>query len=118
MHLAAYLMELLCNGVCDSTANTAAYNSYLLETFCMSCSAERACKVMKTFALVHMIKLFGSCTNYLEDNGNSTLFSVKISYCKGDSLAVLICSENDELTGLRLFCNCGSFDIHKCYSGV
>ena len=118
MYLNTEVVELLCNRVCDSTANTAADNSDLLEAFCLSCTAERSNEIVETFALVEVVELFCCSSYYLENNSNCTCAAVKISNSERDTLAVLISSENDELTGLCLLSDLGCSDLHKGNSRV
>ena len=113
MNLAADAVKLLCNRVCNGTANSAAHNCNLFESLCMGSSAERSRKILKAVALIHMIELLCCSADDLEYNGNSTLFPVIIGNCKGDPFAVFICSENNELTGLCLCGNSRCFNVHK-----
>ena len=74
--------------------------------------------VMDSDQLLLVVELLGGSTNDLVDDGNGTCLAVIGSDGQGDTLAVLIHTQDDELAGLSLSCHHGSFDLHQGDSGI
>lgn len=56
-------------------------------------------KVQQRVAFLEGIQLFGGIADFLENNGDSTLFSVIICNGQRNTLAFLINAEDNELSG-------------------
>ena len=73
--LSAQVVELLCDGVCDSAAHAAAYYSDLLQTFSVARNAEGSYEVVNELALFEVVQLFSRSAHDLEDCLLYTSFS-------------------------------------------
>ena len=111
-------MQLLCYGQSDSAADAAADDADVLETLKMGGNAEGTDEVLNVLTYLLVVELFGSCADNLENDPYGACLAVIVSDGKGDTLAVSINAQDDELTGLGLGRNEGSFNVHHRYGGV
>ena len=111
-YLAAHFMQLLCNGQSDGAADAAADDANALQPFDMGCNAKGTDEILNVFAFFFCIKQSCCCADNLENDSYCALFSVITRNGQGDSLAVFVDAQNDELTGFCLFRHEGSFDFH------
>ena len=111
-HRTALLMQLLRDRISYRTAHAAADDGHLLQTLRMGRNAQRSYKIMNRISFFQMIEFHGRCPYDLEDDRNRSLFPVKIGYCQRNSLAILIHTQDDKLTRLRLLGDQGRFHFH------
>ena len=67
---------------------------------------------------VETVEFFRSSADNLENNSNAAVFTVVVSDSKGDTFALAVCSEDNELTRFSLSGNTGSVNFHKCHIGI
>ena len=106
-------MHFLGDGVCDSAADAAADNADLLQTVHLGSLAEGADEVGDVIAFLHGVQHFGGAAGSLYHNGNGAFFAVIACYGNRSTLALLIQTEDDELTCLRVLCDQRSFDLEQ-----
>ena len=116
--LSAQVVELLCDGVCDSAAHAAAYYSDFLQTFSVARNAEGSYEVVNELALFEVVQLFSRSAHDLEDDRDSALFSVKVRDSQRDSLSLCVNSEDYELSRFSLLGDHRSVNFHKSNCGV
>ena len=86
-------MKLLRDRKRNCTTNATAYDTNLLKTVKVSSYTERTNEVLKVFALFLVIELFSSAANDLENDLNGACLAVISCNGKGNSLALLVNSE-------------------------
>ena len=118
VNLAAFGVQLLSHGQSDGAANAAANNGDLLLTGSLGCVAQGANEVLQVVALFLGVQLDGSSADNLENDGDSALLTVKTGDGQRDALAILIHTQDDELTGLSLLGDQGSLDLQQGDGGV
>ena len=109
-------MHLFCDGVSDRAADAAADNADLLEPVHLGRAAEGADEVGDIVALLNGVEHLRGAAGGLHHDGDGALFSVPARYGDGDTLALLIQTEDDELTRLRMLCDKRSFDLEQADS--
>ena len=117
MNLCAAIVEFLQHGISDGATNAAAHHADLLLTLGLGRLTQRANEVLQVIALLLVAQLLGGGTDSLDDDGHRALLAVIVVNGDGDTLAVLIHTQDDELTGLRLLRHHGSLDLVEDHSG-
>ncbi len=118
MNHGTLLMKLSCNRQRNGASYAAPHNGNLFQALCLCCISQRSDKIRQGISFFFLIQSFGGAADDLIDDGNRSLFPVVTGNGKRDPLPVLIHSQNDELTWLRLFCNERGFDLHPADCGV
>ena len=113
VNLSAHFVQLLGLRICDSAAQTAADNSDLFQTLKLAGLAERADKIMQTFALVQAAERLRGRADLLKDDGDRTLFAVKVRDGERNALALCADTQDDELTRLCLAGNVRGVNHHE-----
>ena len=62
--------------------------------------AKGACEVEDDVPLFQSSEVFGRFTDFLKNNGDRSVFGIRIGDGQGDSFTVFIDAQNDELPGL------------------
>ena len=106
-------MHFLGDGVCDGAADAAADDADLLQTVHLGSLAERADEVGDVVAFFNGVEHSGGAACGLNHDGNGALFTVVACNGDGGTLALLVKTEDDELTGLRMSRNQRSFDLEQ-----
>ena len=73
---------------------------------------------MHGLALFEGVELHGTCTDDLENDGDSAGLTVKAGNGQGDTLGVLLSTDNDKLAGLCLLGNERRMDPEFGHGGV
>ena len=118
MHFSAAVVELLQDRISDRAANAAADNADLLLTLSFGSLTQGTHKVMEIVALIHVGKLLRGSTDGLDNDGNSALLGVIIVDGDGDTLAVGIHAQDNELAGLGLLGNQRGLDLVESNGGA
>ena len=58
VNLTSELVELLCDGICDSTTNATANYCYLFKSFCVRGNSKGANEIVNVFTFVKKVELF------------------------------------------------------------
>ena len=111
MDLGPAVVELLQHGIRDGAADTAAHHADLLLALGLGGLAQGAHKVLEAVALFHAAQLFRGGAHGLDDDGDGALLRVIVVDRYGDSLAVLIHAQDDELARLGLLGDQGCLDL-------
>ena len=106
-------MHFLCDGVGDSTTNAAADDADLLQTVHLGSLAEGTYEVGDIIAFLNGVQHLGGAAGSLYHNGYGALFAVIACYGNRSTLALLIQTEDDELTCLGVLCDQRSFDLEQ-----
>ena len=106
-------MHLLGDGVGDSTADAAADNTDLLEAVHLGGLAERAYDIGDEIALLDGVEHFRGAAGRLNHDGNGALFPVIARDGDGNAFALLIQTEDDKLTRLRMARDQGRFNLKQ-----
>ena len=117
MDLSAIVMELLQHGIRNGAANAAAHNGDLLLALGLGGLAQGSHEVCQAIAFLHVAELHSGGANRLNNDGDGALFGIIGVDGDGDTLAVFIRPQDDELTGLSFFGNEGRFDLIESYGG-
>ena len=117
MDLGSAVVELLQNGIRDGAAHAAADDTDLLLALGFGGLAQGAHKVVQILALLLVAELFGGGAHGLDNDGDSALLAVIVMDGDGDTLAVFIHPQDDELAGLCLFGNHRSLDLIQDHGG-
>ena len=111
--LDAHFVQLLGLRIRDRTAQTAADDSNLFEAVELALLAERADEVVQAVALVQRAERLRGRADLLENDGDGTLFTVKICDRERNTLAFCADTQDDELTRLCLAGNVRGLDHHQ-----
>jgi hypothetical protein len=84
----------------------------------MSRYAQGAYEVLDVIACFLVRKLLGGGAHDLENDLYGAVLTIRTCDGQRNSLAVFIHAKNDELTGTRLVCHEGSFDLELNHGGV
>ena len=117
MDLGAVIMKFLQHRICNGAAHTAADHADLFLALSNSSLAQGAHEVLEIVTLVQMAELLCGGAHSLDDDGNSPFFGIVIVDSDGNTLAILIYAENDELARLGLLCDQRRFDFVQGHSG-
>ena len=118
MDLGAAVVKFLQHRIRDGAAHAAADHADLLLALGLGGLAQGTHKVVQTLALLLVAQLFGGGSHGLDDDGHGTLLAVIIMDSDGDTLAVLIHAQDDELARLCLFGHHGCLDLIEDHSGL
>ena len=118
MDLSAVVMELLQYGIGDSATHAAANHADLLLALGLGGLAQGAHEVLEAVALVQMGQLLSSGADRLDNDGDGSFFRVIVIDRDGDTLAVLIHPQNDELARLRFLGYQGSLNLIQGNGGT
>lgn len=116
--LTAHIVESLSYRESYRAADTASDDADLLETLELGSGTEGTDEVPDIFALVFIIELKSGRADDLEDDPYGACGAVVAGDGEGDTLALLIDAEDNELTGLSLCGDERSLDIHHGDSGI
>ena len=89
----------------QSVSCTAANDADLLEAFHLGRLAQGSDDIQQIIAFLQLIHQHGRSADGCVDQIDSTLLRIMSCHSQGDSLSVLIGTEDDELTRLRLASN-------------
>ena len=106
-------MQLFGNRQRYCAAYAAAHNANLTQSLGFGGFTERSCKIGKIITCIFVVKLFGCCPHYLKDDPYGSLFTVEACNGKRYALAVVVGTQDNELTRLCLFGNKRRLNIHK-----
>ena len=117
MDLSTIVMELLQHGIRNGAANAAAHNGDLLLALGLGGLAQRSHEVCQAIAFLHVAEFHSGGANRLNNDGDGALFGIIGVDGDGDTLAVFVRPQDDELTGLSFFGNEGCFDLIESHGG-
>ena len=118
MHLAALLVQSLCNGQGNGAAHAAANDAHFFQALQLGGLAQRAYKIVYALANRKAVQLHGGAAYDLKNNRNGAGLTVITGHGKGNTLAVLKGTNNDKLAGLCLFGNQRGMNDHPGHGGV
>ena len=110
-------MHPLGHGIRDGVAHAAANHADALEAFHVGGTAQRPDKVRDAVSRLEEIEHTGRLPDGLHHDGHSALLGVRGGDGDGNTLAVLVQPEDDELAGSRLAGDQRSLD-HEFYDGL
>ena len=110
-------MELLQNGIGNGAANAATDHAHLLLTLRLGGLAQRADKVGKAVAFLHVAQLHRGGAHGLNDDGDGSFLRVVGVNGNGDAFTVLVYAQDNELSGLGLFGHQGRLDLIEGHGG-
>ena len=116
MDLSPAVVELLQHGIGNGAAYAAAHYADLLLALGLGGLAQGAYKVVEAVALLLMAELLGGGAHSLNDDGDGALLPIVIMDGDGDTLAVFIYPQDDELARLSLLCHHGGLDLIQDHS--
>ena len=116
--VAALGLESLGYGKRNCASHSSAYYADVFLAFDLGGLSKRSHEILDGLAFLLVIQLLGGGTDNLEDYLDRAGLFVRSGNGKGDSLSVLIYTENDELSRLGLCSHQRCLDFHLCDSRI
>ena len=116
--VAALGLQSLGYGKRYGASHSSAYDADVLLAFDLGGLSKRSHEVLDGIAFLPVVQLLGGGTDDLEDYLDRTGLLISSGNGKGNSLSVLIYTENDELSRLGLCSHQRCFYLHLCDSRI
>ena len=111
MDLGPAIVELLQHRIGDGAADAATHYADLFLALSLSGLTQRTDEIVQAITLLLVAELFRGGAHGLHDDRNGALFPVIVMDGDGDTLAIFIHPQDDELARLCLLGHHGSLDL-------